>query len=137
MALFLRRVVPPLRSRTDSNLDPRASVPAAGLPGGGDGEQASASLSAQVASVETLLALWYRLRSESFVYKYAGEQEIKERGRRGLPEKVTREEREESHRGVICDTAVATIVSSPLSRLAILIQHFGVVVFNGEPLIGN
>ena len=61
-------------------------MPAASLPGG-DGEQPSASLSAQLASLETLLALWYRLRS--FVYKYAGEQEIKERGRRGSPEKVT------------------------------------------------
>jgi len=66
----------PLQSRTDSNLDPRATMPAADLPGD-DGKQASASLSAQV---ETLLALWYRLRS--FVYKYAGKQEIKEPGRR-------------------------------------------------------
>lgn len=44
-------VVVPLRGRTDSNLDPRASVAGVSLPGG-DGEQASASLSAQVANVE-------------------------------------------------------------------------------------
>lgn len=99
-------------------------MPAAGLLGS-DGEQASASLSAQVVGVEMLLAPWSRLRLESFVYKYAGEQEIKEHGRRGSPEKVTGEKGKSRH-GVICDTAVATIVSSPLSRLAILIQHFGV-----------
>jgi len=49
-------VVVPLRGRTDSNLDPRASVPAASLPGD-DGEQASASLSGRVFGAETLLSV--------------------------------------------------------------------------------
>jgi len=35
----------------------------------------------------------YRLRPKSFVYKYAGEQEIKERGRRGAPRESDGENR--------------------------------------------
>lgn len=125
-------MVVPLRGRTDSNLDPRASVPAASLPGD-DGEQASTSLSARVSDAETLL--WHRLQSKSFVYKYAGEQEIKERGRRGAPEKVTAESR--CGDGVICDTVRATTMSSLLSRLAILIQHFRIVIFRSKLLIND
>lgn len=87
---------------------------------GGDGEQASASLSAQVADVkrrERCSSFSYRIDygPKSFVYKYAGEQEIKERGRGGAPRESDAGggEEGESRRGdgVICDTVVATTVS--------------------------